>query len=143
MKSTLPRPLVDKLAGVALLGIACAVLAVESPSGLAAQLFFGSLVAGAAVNAAFVLFTPIATTKEQVLSLYSEAQPVIIGLLPKRVELKKVQKIIIDKKSIYPRAILCLAHGERIYHGFPARSEKRLREFLSFIGEGIPREETK
>ncbi len=143
MKSTLPRPLVDKLAGVALLGIACAVLAVESQSGLAAQLLFGAFVAGAAVNSAFVLFTPIATKKEQVLSLYSEAQPVIIGLLPKRVELKKVQKIIIDKKSIYPRAILCLAHGERIYHGFPARSENRLRKFLGFIGEGIPREEAK
>jgi hypothetical protein len=143
MKSTLPRPLVDKLAGAALLGIACAVLVLDSPSGLFAQLLFGAFIAGAAVNAAFVLFTPIATTKEQVLNLYSEAQPVIIGLRPKRVELKKVQKIIIDKKSIYPRAILCLAHGERIYHGFPARSEKRLRQFLNFIGEDIPREEAK
>lgn len=143
MKSVLPRPIVDKMASLALLGGAGTVFTLESPSALLGQLGFGALVVGAAVNAAFVFLTPVARMNGRIMSLYSEAQPVVFDLRPKQINLQKVRNIIIDRKSIYPRAILCLVHGERVYHGFPSRSEERIKKFCGFIGEGIPREEAK
>lgn len=61
----------------------------------------------------------------------------IVNLQPHRVDLAPVSELRIDKKSFFPQAIFCLPHGQRIFHEFPTRSEKRIKIFLEFLGGNV------
>ena len=137
MTRILRRPLVDRFGALALLATAVGVFAVEYQSGTTIAVVLGVLLLGAAVNAAFILLTPIGIIENSTLCLFSEAQPIIVNLRPQRVALTEVSELQIDKKAIFPRAIFYLPHGTRIYHGFPSRSEQRIQKFLEFIGKDV------
>lgn len=93
------------------------------------------LASAALVNLIFVLSTPIAKIRGNLLFLYAEAQPVVFDLRPRQVDLSRIIELVIDRKSLYPRAIFMLPHGSEILHAFPIRSERRIRAFLRFIGD--------
>lgn len=137
MKRILGRTLLDRGGALVLVVIAGGVFALEYQSSTASTVIFGMLLLAAGTNAAFVLLTPIGKIENSVLYLYPEAQPVVVNLQPQRVELSQVSELLIDKKSIFPRAIFCFSHGVRIYHGFPSRSDRRIKRFLEFLGKDV------
>ena len=136
MDAVLQRTILDRLGALLLaLGMGALFVLLSDKAGMVERTVLALLSAATLANLLFVLATPIARRRGGVLYLYSEVQPVVFDLRPRQVDLSRVSELVIDKRTLYPRAIFRLPHGVEVFHAFPMRSERRIQAFLRFIGD--------
>lgn len=127
MDAVLQRRIWDRLGALFVL--------LSDKAGMVERTVLALLSASTLANLLFVLATPIARRRGGVLYLYSEVLPVVFVPRPRQVDFSRVSELVIDKRTLYPRAIFSLPHGAEDLHAFPMPSERRIQAFLRFIGD--------
>ena len=86
-------------------------------------------------NAFFILATPSVKINGSSIELYSEVQPVILNFKPQIININEIIDIETSKKLLEYRLIFTLPHGSKIYHGFSATSDNKVKNLLAFLSE--------
>lgn len=87
----------------------------------------------ASINFIFIIVTPAAKIINSELFLYAGVQPIFFNLRPQVVSINSITNLEIAKGLIEYRAIFSLPHGNKVYYGFPATSDKMVQIFLEFL----------